>query len=104
MLQLAYIQNMAFSEHVNETGHVYAEDQVSYIDHDSPCNRWKFREASHIRFSPNNINRVTKLKFLTWMPTIKEHDSWLVTKRTYKGTTSDTQNNNEDQNAPMTTP
>ena len=36
------------------------------------------------------------------MPTMKERDSRSVTKWTYKGTTSNTQKNNEDQNAPMT--
>ena len=36
------------------------------------------------------------------MPTIKKHDSWLVTKLTYRGTTSTSWNNNEDQNVPMT--
>ena len=37
-----------------------------------------------------------------WMPTIKKHNSWSVTKLTYGGTTSASWNNNEDQNVPMT--
>lgn len=37
-----------------------------------------------------------------WMPTIKKHNSWLVTMRTYEETaTQSRRNNNEDRNAPI---
>ena len=51
-------------------------------------------------FFINNDSRIEIPE--AYMPTIKKHDSWLVTKLTYRGTTSTSWNNNEDQNVPMT--
>ena len=47
--------------------------------------------------------KIMELKFLKHgCLTIKKHDSQLVKRQSYKGMISKTQNNNEDQNAPMT--
>ena len=51
-------------------------------------------------FFINNDSRIEIPE--VWMPTIKKHNSWSVTKLTYGGTTSASWNNNEDQNVPMT--
>ena len=49
---------------------------------------------------------ITSIKILKFLKhgclTIKKHDSQLVKRQSYKGMISNTQNNNEDQNAPMT--
>ena len=47
--------------------------------------------------------KITELRFLKHgYLTIKKYDSQLVKRQSYKGMISNTQNNNEDQNAPMT--
>ena len=47
--------------------------------------------------------KITELKFLKYgCLIIKKHDSQSVKRQSYKGMISNTQNNNEDQNAPMT--
>ena len=52
------------------------------------------------RFFINNDSRIEIPE--AWIPTIKKQNSWLVTKLTYRGTTSTSWNNNKDQNVPMT--
>ena len=51
-------------------------------------------------FFINNDSRIEIPE--VWMPTIKKHDSWIVTKLNYGGTTSTSWNNNKDQTVPMT--
>ena len=49
--------------------------------------------------------KIMELKFLKHgCLTIKKHDSQSVKRQSYKGMISNTLNNNEDQNAPMTAP
>ena len=51
-------------------------------------------------FFINNDSRIETPE--VWMPTIKKHNSWSVTKLTYGRTTSASWNNNEVKNVPMT--
>ena len=63
----------------------------------------RVKEAIHVRLNPNNINRDSGIEIPeAWIPTIKKHNSRSTIKRTYEGTASNSQNNNEDQNAPIT--
>ena len=57
-------------------------------------------EGIHIKLYPNNINRDSGIEISeAWMATVKKHNSWSLTKRTYEGITSASQYNNEDGNA-----
>ena len=59
--------------------------------------------AIHIKLYPNNINRDSGIKISeARMAMVKKHNSQSVTKGTYEGITSASQNNNEDRNAPRT--
>ena len=66
-IRFARSQTSAVSEHAIETGHFPVWSKVKFID------RYRFKEAIHIRFHPNNINM-----------------------RTYEGTPYNDRNNNED--------
>jgi len=51
-------QTLTVSEHAHETGHYPIWNEVKFIDRDP---QWYYtrrvKEAIHIRFHPNNINR-----------------------------------------------
>jgi len=63
----------------------------------------RVKEAIHIRLHPNNTNGDSGIEIPeAWKPTIRKHNSRPTTKQTCEGTTSNSRNNNEDQNAPIT--
>ena len=99
-VRLARTQNSAVFEHANETGHVPVWNQVKFIDHNPHWYTRSVKEAIHVRLHPNNINRESGIEIPeALMPTVKKHNSRALTKPTYQGTTSASQNNNEDRNA-----
>ena len=76
--------------------------EVKFIDRDPHWYTRRVKEAIHIRFHPNNINRDSGIEIPeAWIPTIRKHNSRPTTKRTCEGTTSNSRNNNEDRNAPI---
>ena len=98
----ACTQNSAVSEQANETGHLPIWNEIKFIDCDPHWYTRRVKEAIHIRLNPNNINRDSGIEIPeAWIPMIKKHNSRSTTKRTYEGTTSNSQNNNEDRNAPI---
>ena len=49
----------------------------------------RVKEAIHIRLHPDNINRDNEIEIPeAWMPTIKQHSSRSVPRRTAEGTIS----------------
>ena len=56
-IRLAHTQTSAVSEHTHETGHYPFWNEVKFIDRDSHWYTRRVKEAIHIRFHPNNINR-----------------------------------------------
>ena len=102
-IRLARTQTSAVSEHANETGHLPIWKEVKFIYRVPHWYTRGVKEAIHIRLHPNNINRDSGIEMPeAWIPTIKKHNSRSTTKRTCKGTTSNSRNNNEDRNAPIT--
>ena len=100
-IRLARTQTSAVAEHDNKTGHFLIWNEVKLIDRDPYWYSRRVKKA--IRLHPNNINRDSGIEISeAWMPTIKKHDGRSITNRTYEGTTS-IRNNNEDQNAPIAT-
>ena len=58
------------------------------------------KEIIHIRLHPENINRDSGIEIPeAWMPTIKQHNSRSVPRRTPKGTISSL--NDKDRNPPI---
>ena len=101
-IRLARTQTSTVSEHANKTGHLPIWKEVKFIDRDPHWYTLRVKEAIHIRLHPNNINRDSGIEIPeAWIPTIKKHNSRSTTKRTCEGTTSNSLNNNEDQNAPI---
>jgi len=101
-IRLARTQTSAVSEHANETGHLPIRKEVKFIDRNLHWYTRTVKEAIHIRLHPNNINRDRGIEIPeVWIPTIRKHNSQPTTKRTCEGTTSNSQNNNEDRNAPI---
>jgi len=69
MIRLARTQTSAVSEHANETGHLP-------IDRDPHWYTRRVKQAIHIRFHPNNINRDSGIEIPeAWIPTIRKHYS-----------------------------
>ena len=56
-IRLACTQTSAVSEHTNETGHLPIWKEVKFIDRDPHWYTRRVKEAIHIKFHPNNINR-----------------------------------------------
>ena len=62
----------------------------------------KVKEAFHNRIHPNNINDDNEIEIPdAWMLMITKHNRRSVTKGTYKGKTSNSQNNYEYRNEPI---
>ena len=102
-IPLACTQTSAVSEHANETGHLPNWKEVKFIDRDPHWYTRRVKEAIHVRLHPNNINRDSGIEIPeAWIPTIRNHNSRSTTKWTCEGTTSNSPNNNEDRNAPIT--
>jgi len=101
---LACTQTSAVSEHANEMGHLPIWKEVKFIDRDLHWYTRRVKEAIHVRLHPNNIfNKNSGIEIPeAWIPTIRNHNSRSTTKRTCEGTTSNSRNNNEDRNAPIT--
>ena len=73
--------------------------RLGFVDHDSHCCTHKVKEAIHIRLHPANISGHDEIEIPeAWMRTIKKHNSRLVTKWSYEGTPSKSQNNHEYRN------
>ena len=113
-IQLARTQSSAVSQHSNVTGHYPLWDEVKFIDQDPHWYTRRVKEAIHIRLHPDNINRDNGIEIPeAWMPTIKQHSSRSVPRRTAEGTISSLDdkdqsppiNNSlrEDRNAPINT-
>jgi len=101
-IRLARTQASAVSEHGNETEHLPIWKEVKFIDRDPHWYTRRVKEAIHIRLHPNNINRDSGIEIPeAWIPRIRKHNSRSTTKQTCEGTTSNSRNNNEDQNAPI---
>ena len=76
--------------------------RLDFFDYDSKCYASKVKEAVHIRIHPNNINGDDEIEIPeASMLMIKNHNNRSVTKGTYKGTTSNSQNNYEYRNEPI---
>ena len=87
--RLARTQSSAVSEHSNATGHYPLWDEVKFIDRDPHWYTRRVKEAIHIRLYPDNINRDNGIEIPeAWMPTIKQHSSRSVPRRTAEGTIS----------------
>ena len=101
------MQTSAVSEHANETGHlpIWKEVILSFFFFFYRDPHWytrRVKEAIHIRLHPNNIKRDSGIEIPeAWIPTIKKHNNRSTTKRTCERTTSNSQNNNKDRNAPI---
>jgi len=101
-IRLARTQTSAVSEHANETGHLPIWKEVKFIDRDPHWYTPRVKEAIQVRLHPDNINRDSGIEIPeAWIPMFKKHNSRSTTKRTYEGTTSNSRNNTEDQNAPI---
>ena len=88
----------AVSEHSNATGHYPLWDEVKFIDRDPHWYTRRVKEAIHIRL--DNINRDNGIEIPeAWMPTIKQHSSRSVPRRTAEGTIS--RLNDKDRNPPI---
>ena len=75
-------------------------DEVKFIDRDPHWYTRRVKEAIHIRLHPDNINRDNGIEIPeAWMPTIKQHSSRSVPRRTAEGTISSL--NDEDRNPPI---
>ena len=86
-IRLARTQSSAVSEHSNATGHYPLWDEVKFIDRDPHWYTRRVKEAIHIRLHPDNINRDNGIEIPeAWMPTIKQHSSRSVPRRTAEGT------------------
>ena len=100
-IRLALIQTSADSEHANETGHYPLWNEVKFIDRDSHWYTRRVKEAIHITFHANNVNRDSGIQIPeAWIPTIKKYNRSLVEQRTAEGATS--RRNSENRNAPVT--
>ena len=76
---------------------------IEFIDRDPHRYTRRVKEAIHIRLHSNNINRDSGIEIPeAWIPTIRKHNSRSTRRQTYEGTSSVSQNNNEDRNAPIT--
>ena len=99
-IRLARTQSSAVSEHSNATGHYPLWDEVKFIDRDPHWYTRRVKEAIHIRLHPDNINRDNGIEIPeAWMPTIKQHSSRSVPRKTAEGTISSL--NDEDRNPPI---
>ena len=99
-IRLARTQSSAVSEHSNATGHYPLWDEVKFIDRDPHWYTRRVKEAIHIRLHPDNINRDNGIEIPeAWMPTIKQHSSRSVPRRTAEGTISSL--NDEGRNPPI---
>ena len=99
-MRLARTQSSAVSEHSNATGHYPLWDEVKFIDRDPHWYTRRVKEAIHIRLHPDNINKDNGIEIPeAWMPTIKQHSSRSVPRRTAEGTISSL--NDEDRNPPI---
>ena len=88
-IRLARTQSSAVSQHSNATGHYPLWDEVKFIDRDPHWYTRRVKEAIHIRLHPDNINRDNGIEIPeAWMPTIKQHSSRSVPRRTAEGTIS----------------
>ena len=86
-IRLARTQSSAVSEHSNATGHHPLWDEVKFIDRDPHWYTRRVKEAIHVRLHPDNINRDNGIEIPeAWMPTIKQHSSRSVPRRTAEGT------------------
>ena len=82
-------QSSPVTEHSNATGLYLLWDEVKFIDRDPHWYTSRGKEAIHIRLHPDNINRDNGIKIPeVWMPTIKQHSSRSVSRRTFEGTIS----------------
>ena len=94
-IRFARTQTSAVSEHANETGLIPIWSKIKFIDRDPHWYTRRVKEAIHIRFHPNDINRDSGIDISeAWIPTIKQHNSRFT--RTYEGTPSNDRNSNED--------
>ena len=76
-------------------GHFPIWSEVKFIDCDPHWYTRRAKEAIHIRFHPNNINRDSEIEIpKVWIPTIRQHNS--QSKWTYEATASNNWNDNED--------
>ena len=97
---LARTQYSAVSEHSNAAGHYPLWDGVKFIDRDPHWYTRRVKEDIHIRLRPDNINRDKGTEMPeAWMPTIKQHSSRSVPRRTTEGTISSL--NDKDRNPPI---
>ena len=102
-IRLARTQTSAVSEHANETGLLPIWKEIKFIDRDRHWYTRRVKEAIHIRLHPNNINRDSGIEIPeAWIPTIKKHNIRSTTNRNCEVTTSNSRNNNENRNAPIT--
>ena len=86
-IRLARTQSSAVSEHSNVTGHYPLWDEVKFIERDPHWYTRTVKEAIHIRLHPDNINRDNGIEIPeAWMPTIKQHSSRSVPRRTAEET------------------
>ena len=99
-IRLARTQSSAVSEQSNATGHYPLWDEVKFIDRDPHWYTRRVKEAIHIRLHPDNINSDNGIEIPeAWMPTIKQHSSRSVPRRTAEGTISSL--NDENRNPPI---
>ena len=99
-IALARAHNSAISEHNIETGHVSVKDQVRFIDHNFSWYTGRVKEASHIRLYPYKKSKDNGIEIpVTWMQTIKNHESRSETKPIYEGQTSNRRNGDDDRKA-----
>ena len=71
-IRLARTQTSAVLQDANETGHLPIWKEVKFIDRDPHWYTRRVKEAIHIRFHPNNINRDSGFEIPeAWIPTIE---------------------------------
>ena len=86
-IRLARTETSAVSEHAHNTGHKPLWNEVKFINRDPYYYTCRIKEAIHIRFHPNNINRYSGIEIPNaWMLTIKKHNNRrAVPQRTPEG-------------------
>ena len=81
-IRLARTQTSAVSEHAHNTRHYPLWDEVKFSDRDPHWYTRRVKEAIHIKFHPNNINRDSGIEIPeAWIPRSKNTTAGELQKR-----------------------